>query len=670
MTIVNSRTSTFSGAYLTKRAKDLARKVVRFNLRGKNEIIDGYLIQAKKHPLGATGYVTDPPGQLVSMNSQLDPRGDIYNIGQRDFFDSRTQMTNGPFNYDDLPPFFYTHSFYALGFDPNNTNPTAPWNRAQQWRPPMAYQKDILRGSELRLDVTGLDPYPYDTLDQVAEGAIVFSGVRAYPRSTVQSGYFLSQGALAALAPGYRFMCETSLGYMSFEYQGMPLTAAGTGGWTLLTIPVVKDVDPNQAVSWGSSALLFVLVNGNQAVIDERPDPVYWSRLWELSEHSVDFFHPGPWEAQPRASIRSPFSQPQDNWDDFWTAWNGGGRPIPAGGSRPNWTDAISAAWFNGRFVVNVRLCALNATLSDFGVGFDYDYVDAGGSAHMRFEVTTAGDFTAEEVQYEVWDSADPTNPGRRRPYDVWVAGHLDEATVYCVNPVATFPIPNGLVEVRWRMQASRAGQYAGGEGPYMLADMDTGRLEFTITRLDEEGNELAPVVHEVNFDSLGAGVLGPTAPKAPIVGLVLLPPTGSYKLWPIDASFVAISKTEVAFAVHEAWQDLTVTDPTPVKLAVLNIETGAVTIRGTVGFDDTPTAQQECPVHLCCLQRAAYDDNDQLVVDGVLFASVATNNAVRISRDAGATWQDYLTFPRPLSGAYYIGNPLMIGKRPGAAIL
>lgn len=670
MGTVSAKSLCVSGTYLLDRAKSLALRLVRFNRQSKMEVIDAYLIRATRNGASATAVIIDPPGQLLLFDATLDPRGNAYPVGTRDMFDSRVGALNGPFDYEDIEPKTVPAKFVALGFDPNQQGPLAPWPQSFQWRSYSTVHRDVIRGHSLRVYPAPGSSYPYNSADQVPEGSLVYSGVQAYPRSEVQPGYWLAESFIQQYAPGYQLLARTNLGYMSFEYQGMQGASASTGPWTLMVLPVVTNVDPDAAHSWGNSALLFLLLNYQGAAAGELPATVAWSKLWSPDEHSVDFFHNGPWLARPRTSIRSPFEAPQEAWDSFWGDWEVG-HAVPAGGSRPNWIDALGVAWFNGRFVINARLCALNATLSDLGVGWDYEYVDAGGAAAVRFEVGLGGEFGMTELEYEVWDSADAANPGRRRPYDVWVAGHLDESMVHAVNPVATLPFPGGLAEVTWRMEGNRAGIFSLGEGPYMPADLASGRLEFSITGLDTAGQELPPVKYQVRFEDLGAGIQGPTIPVfSSGTDPVLMPPTGSYKLWPLAPMFVPISTFEIAFVCYEAWQDFGTGVASPVHLAVFDLRTGQASLRSAIGFSHQPAVQHQFPVHISCMQRTVFDAAGDAVLEAVLFASVETENAVRISRDSGRTWADYLTFPRPRAGAYYLGSPLLASTRGGSAIL
>lgn len=220
-------------------------------------------------------------------------------------------------------------------------------------------------------------------------------------------------------------------------------------------------------------------------------------------------------------------------------------------------------------------------------------------------------------------------------------------------------------------MEGNRAGIFSLGEGPFMPADLASGRLEFSVTLLDAAGQELPAVVYQVRFEEVGAGIQGPTIPVfSSGTSPVLMPPTGSYKLWPLAPMFVPISKYEVAFVCYEAWQDFGTGVASPVHLAVFDLRTGRAGLRSAIGFSHQPTVQHQFPVHISCMQRTVFDAAGNTVLEAVLFATVETENAVRISRDSGRTWSDYLTFPRPRAGAYYLGSPLLASTRGGAAIL
>ena len=85
------------------------------------------------------------------------------------------------------------------------------------------------------------------------------------------------------------------------------------------------------------------------------------------------------------------------------------------------------------------------------------------------------------------------------------------------------------------------------------------------------------------------------------------------------------------------------------------------MSVEPSVGFMRAP--------HLDCIQQTVYAEGGAVAIEGVLLLSYEKTNPVRISRDGGATWEDHITFPRPQTGAYYIGSPLMAGVPHSRAI-
>ena len=101
-------------------------------------------------------------------------------------------------------------------------------------------------------------------------------------------------------------------------------------------------------------------------------------------------------------------------------------------------------------------------------------------------------------------------------------------------------------------------------------------------------------------------------------------------------------------------------------SLAVLDLTTGVTVIRGSIGVETNENITYMRSEHLCCVQRTLRDGLGVVTQEGVMLLSARTLDEVYISRDSGATWQEYITFPRPQSGAYYVGSPLSVGVRPG----
>ena len=651
------RTNTASGAYLLKRAEALARSIVaRFGKR--TEVIDGYLIEGKRVGEQRIATVLDTPCQVLSLDNANDPRGNVYGVGTRDTMDSRSGMVDGPYTADSTAPNWYPLAYRPLGF---STEPGTPWALSIPWRKRFTSPRDAIRAGVVRIKAIN-EAFPYDVTEQMPVGTQVFAGVEVYPNQGGQPSWMLSEAVVDRLAPGYLLFPRTNLGYMTWQYQGQPPTTAGGGGMTLLVVPIVTGADPDNAVHWGHSALLFVLLDLNR-----EGDPVAWSRVWSPDSHSVTFFHNGPWIRKPDGTLNSYYDWPAWSWDTFWGNWNTAGNPEPAGGSRPNWTDGITAAWFNGRFVVNARLAAINGALGSEATS----YPVVGGIGRMRFTVGLDGAFAAAELGHDLW-AFKRGDPVLDPPYDTWVAGTLDPSTVHLVDPLCTLANQNMLVEARLCMEGDRINFIATQSGPrgggYPIAIIPSGRLEVDVTTRDEAGESTA--THTVNFAALGAGLVCPTAQTMNSGNhYALYGATSSYKLWPADQQFALISAHELAFLCHEQWQSFFPRTPSPLSLAVLDLRTGQAELRGAIGISHRPDMTYETPAHLDCIQRAIRDDQGRVVIEAVLLASCADDDRVRISRDSGRTWADYLDFPRPTSGAYFIGNPLRPGYRPGAAI-
>jgi len=651
------RTNTASGAYLLKRAEALARSIVaRFGKR--TEVIDGYIVEGKRVGEQRIATVLDTPCQVVSLDNANDPRGNTYSVGTRDAMDPRTGLVDGPYTLENTAPSWYPIQYRALGF---SMAEGSPWAQSIPWRKRFTSQRDAIRAGMVRIKAIS-EPFPYDVTEQMPVGTQVFAGVEVYPNQGGQPSWVLSEAVVDRLAPGYLLFPRTNLGYMTWQYNGQPPTTAGGGGLTLVVAPIVTGADPNNAAHWGHSALLFILLDPGQT-----EDPVVWSRVWSPDSHSVSFFHNGPWIRKPAGTLNSPYINPANNWDTFWANWGAAGNPEPAGGSRPNWIDGITAAWFNGRFVVNARIVAVNGAL-----GSESDsYPVVGGWGHMRFTVDLDGAFTVAELGHDLL-AFKRNNPALDAPYDTWVPGTLDPATVYLVAPLCTLATENVLVEARLRMEGDRTRviniQNALSGAGYPTAILASGRLEVAVTTRDEAGESTA--THTVYFDSLGVGLVCPTAQTMNSgSNYALYAATSSYKLWPADQQFALISDHELAFICHEQWHTFIPRTPSPLTLAVLDLRTGEAELRGAIGISHGPDMTYATPAHLDCIQRVIRDEQGRVVIDAVLLASSDDDDPVRISRDGGRTWADYLNFPRPAAGAYFIGNPLRPGYRPGAAI-
>ena len=659
------RLTTVSGAWLFKRAKALAARLLKTRMWGSNQVIDGYLLKATLTAGTASAVVYDPPGTLAMGYKGFMP------VGARDNYNSRVASQDGPYDADGDSVFQRGALFLPIGFtDGEVFNTSIPLESDEFF----VTKKDVLRSHGLRRVPANTTAYP------LRPPVAVFSGVfnRGYTEG-VTPGFYWADDAVLDKTGGYGLARIADMDYLIYEYQGDAPVSASNGQYTLVVMPVVKNFETSEAegcVHWGHSGVLFVLMQTSVPIttdtpVDQLPVEV-WRYLWTPDSHSSSFFHNGPWQARPDypnfdaippGPLRPPTVQA---WDDWWEL----PRPVPAGGSRPNWTDALSVTWFNGRFVVNLKVNSLNGT---YTAGTPATYKTAGGSACMRFDVPLDGAVVATEGSYEIWNSpaeygGDPTGT----PFAQWVDGFLDVATVRCVNPATTMTTERGLVEVTWRAEADRTDVVSSSGVPRYLANRDSVRFEVKVTGVSDLGVEQTPVVYPAVFSAVGAGLLGPVFPDfAGGARLNLNPPTRSYKMRGMDPYFVVLSDREIAFVGYPDWDALA--QNTTGRLAVINLDTGAAELRSNIPVDMVTTVSHMLATHMDCIQQTKYDADDNVVLEGVLLVTSRLSDEVVISRDSGRTWDTYVNNvgvdERDLRYAYYIGNPLGGGTRSGRAV-
>ena len=662
------RTLSASAVSVRKWAERLGLSVLRAGGGGKAGVFSGYMARAVGDKRTVIVTVWEPDGVVVIPEPANEANGTAYRVGTRDAFDSRVASSDGPYAREDIPIEVYAVESTPVGFEPDNPS----W-QARAPRP--GRHATTAFKDRVRVNAAYIHPvtpgFPYALSDQVPTGTDVFVGVDVYPRARAAPSYYFGADAIAALAPGYAALPHTDVGYMTWQYQGMSPTTAGHGSTTLAVIPVVRSTGAS-AAHWGNSGVLFVLLDAQAGEAAGQSTPVVWSRLWTPDEHSYDFLHNGPWHVRPSGSVTSQYAGPNASWDAFWADWDAAGSPMPAGGSRPNWTDAISATWFHDAFVVNLRVCALNGAQA---APTNPTYIAVSGYGNMRFRISLSGGFEAREQARDVW-AVKREMPAYDAPYDRWVPGYLDVDTISASHPSCTLSDTKQLVEARVCAAGSRTTAFVGIGGGltglmYPRVDMSTPRLEVDVTRLDDAGAPLPPITHRVLFSALGAGMAIPATRTPSADGtFMLLSPLSSYKLHPADQTFALLSDNELAFVVRAYWQAIYPDDPTSVSLAVLNLKTGECSVRGSMGFLHHERLDYSTAIHLNCIQRTVTDAAGTVVVEGVLLASCTTEAAVRISRDGGATWAEYIDFPAPQSGAYYIGNPIMAVPANGSAVL
>lgn len=664
MRLPSVRLTTVTGAWLKRVATNMAMQLLKTRGFGATRVIDGYLVKANRAAGIASALVYDPPGSVY-----MGYKGRM-TVGSRDNYNSRLDSLDGTYDAENETGDDDVFRFFPFGdITTESFGTTAPLLPDQYY----VTKKDVVRSHGLRVAPQTTTLYP------LRPGGIIYSGATNWSTDQTAPGLYWDNPYVLDATDGYGLARVVDMAYLTYEYQGDAPVTASNGTLTLAVIPVVKNFDATLAegcVHWGYSGVWFVLVESPApltADIDPEDLPrIVFSELWTPDEHTSSFFHNGPWLARPDfpnfdAVLPGPLRpEGMTAWDEWWEI----PRPIPAGGSRPNWTDCISAVWFNGKFVVNLKVNALNGTL---GPGDPPSYKTAGGSACIRFEVIPdPAELVVTEGSYEIWNSpsaygGDPTGT----PFAQWVDGVLDTNVVRCENPAVTTVVGGRLVEVFWVAEADRTDVITSGGTYRYLLDRPTAGFKVVVTSV-EDGIEQPPEEWFVSFDALGYGVLGPAfSDTSGGTRINLNPPTRSYKARAMDPLFVPISDRELAWLASERWDQLNTFDR--IQLCVLDVTTGVVTVRSEIEANLRTTLSNMTPCHIDCIQETRYNEDDEITLEGVLLVTAELPDTAYISRDSGRTWAEYITNLAPdgadMQFAYYIGNPLGGGTRIGRAV-
>jgi hypothetical protein len=664
------RLTTVTGAWLSRRAKAMAAKLLKRNSWSDVEVVDGFIIRANRAAGKATATVLDPAGLVVVNPAGSHLGEDQYRLVEpRDGYNSRVKTSTADFSLPTMRSVFLPDSYYAFGFSVERTNPPAPPNNWYLSVPlPDKGWQYVKRG---RVRAGGLLRYPMlsDQLPFPVD-TDVFTGVQTHGSGTAGTpGYWWSGERIVELTSGFAPARIASMFPLEFTYIGDAPVAASKGLVSLVVMPVVRNDTselPAAATDWGVSAVYMTLL---QADPNRGPATVLWSRLWSPDEHSVTFFHNGIWEAfpdLPQYDLLVPPKPPTvAAWDTWWES-------NTTGGARPNWADCLSVVWFNDRFIVNVRLAAFNGVYNPPVGETPHTYRMAGGSAHIRFEVLLDGTLTVDEISHEVWNAPEQYNAPSYTglaPYDVWVFGQLPDAIATSSMPVASLSTDTWLFEATAEFDVDRrnpeAISAASGAWRWMYpTNTATDRLVYKITRLDEDGSPLPPETRTVVFSEIGCGVdLRRIITRG--ANTFRVPPI-HYGLRTCDSQFAVVGENEVAFLARETWFDFSFSNT--LKFVVIDLLTGAVDVRSDTGASSVwADDHMMCP-HLDCIQVATPDG-----LQGVYMVTSQPTMKSRISRDSGATWDDYIVDHTPgvstTVAAYYVGNAFGGGSKAGHAV-
>lgn len=672
MNLVSAKVLTVTGAYLRRRAAQMAERLHRLGMRTAHEVIDGYLLRATRSGKYATGLVIDPPGLLHVLHPDGDVRGDLYSLDPRDYFNSKVSADAIERGFDDVEPTRASYLYYPIGFAPDPV--TLPGQSPDPVQRSVKLRRAVVRTGErycfCRLSVLtspSVGEPAFDLLPASAPGeprdnrsfvtlsvlnAATVSRPSAEAAPSSFRGYALSNAAIDALAEGYTLIRESQHGYTSFEYPLCPPAAIFIGSLMVAAIPVARQAGVGVA-DWGDAAVLLVGLDANP--VEWAGSIVQWSYLWTPEEHPRQAMHPGPWVYEPDWRPTLNFSR----WEDVWD-----GDPENVG-SRPNWVDSLSGAVDGEEAVFRFRVVTLagvpQIVVRD-GITSKRNPT-APAEAIVELRVDRDGNVEAQYPSYEVFSGPDAFSAGGLdlTPYQAFVEGELPEDSVKVVWPCATLSSDAGLVRVDAEFSAPRDDTQTVGMPTWngLMRDPDTSTFGLRVRAGDTDTF--------IPFEDAGAGL---TAPSTTINGVqYLFSACQSYKLWTLDSMVAMVSDTEVAVLVFEQWDQLSF-DGTETRLLVIDLVTGAHRLLPRVGYFHTATLAFERAPVLSVIQREVKDDSGEIVQHGVYLVAGPSSAAVRITRDSGETWDDYLTFPRPAGGAYFLGNQLMPSMRPGHLIM
>lgn len=672
MNLSNAKTLTATGAYLRRRAAQLADGLHRAKQRVAHEVIDGFILRATRIGKLANGLVIDPPGLLHTLHNEGDERGNLYSLDSRDYFNSNVDAQAIERGFADVEPMDARYLYYPIGFSVDQNPP--PGQSGDPVQSSVKLRRAVVRTTDrycfCRLSVftsPAIGEPVFDLLPASAPGEprvnlsyatlALLNGANVVTLNAGDTrnsflGYAFSNAGIDDLAAGYTLIREALHGYTSFEYPLCPPASLFIGGLMVAAIPVAKQLDVG-VTDWGEAGLLLVGMNANTG--NPSDSLVRWSYLWTPAEHPEAVMHPGPW-------VYKPEWEPNLNFDEWEDAWGGDPENI---GSRPSWIDSLSCALDGDTAVFRFRCVALAGVpqiVDVLGVP-TRRFPTVPAEAIVEIRVDQEGNVEAAYPAYEVFSGPDAFDGYGLdvTPYQAFVDGELPGAFVRATWPVATFSAEVGLVRVDAEFRAPRDDT--------MLVGMPTwnGLMKGPDTNTFGVRVQAGVLDVFISFSSIGAGL---TPPSRLLGGeQYLFSACQSYKLWALDSMAAMLSDTEVGLLVFEDWELFDQSTGTETRLLIVDIVTGSHRLTPRLGYFHTPTLEHIRVPVLSVIQRELKSPEGELLQAGAYLVSGPSNSAVRITRDSGLTWDDYLDFPQPAGGAYFLGNQLMPNMVPGYLI-
>lgn len=663
--ITSARSLSLIGAYLVRRAKSLAQSIARTNLLSKTEVIDGFLVRATRVGKMANGLVLDPPGIVAALNNEGDERGGLYSLHGRDFYASRAKAKHVELGRAAVNPQSIRFRYYPVGFSIGAGGPFGgpenPMDAAWLLRRACVFASERYVLTQLSVDSQPNIGEPNNDVLPGIGSSRQFALLAVMNAKNLTgagggqdafAGYAISDAAIDELAPGFVLMRHADYLYTGWEYGLCPPAAAFSGQTMVAAIPIVKQGGKG-VTEWGETALLVVGLNPFNE--QGKADGLYvrWHKLWRSTDHPNSAVHSGPWVYQPE-------KEPAFNKEEWAAAWAGNPTNI---GSRPNWIDCLSAQSTAGGVVFRFRY-SIKAFVLQPGNSTRYPAADI--EALVEIAANNKGELVATYPSYEVFTAQ---NSGRLgddvtlSPYQALVVGNLPVDVVKAVWPMATLRIGDELIRVNAEFVAGRVA--AGRAGDAWAGSMGGVRVDLFGLRVESAtGNYL------VKFSALGAGVLAPVIEDAGTGERFLKSSMASYKVWSLANLVAVISPDEIAILLQEQWEVFEPGNSSHIRLARINFKTGQHWLSPRIGFYQENTLRHERSPVLSVVQREVRSPDGKVTQKAVMLVSGAGNDAIFISRDGAESWQKLLNFPKPKSGAFYMGSLLMTPIKPGRAQL
>lgn len=686
MALASGRTLTRSGAYLLGRAKSLAYRLAQDKKPGnKNEVQDGYLIRATSFNGIGIGVVIDPP---CALTLGIPEYGSAFALSYqvRDWYDSQYGTDNETVAFSALqkPDAYpisralYSSPEASAATGPGGLFPVslAPWCVVgSEGRYAVHFARVIVYAAPGSVTFNGTAPFGVPTSAPYGLTSNLHIGRRTPLEVQVNKAYLQSvAGSLWGFGPHISKLVDLRAGLPCAR---SVMLRKGSSDLALISSTYKHSgvtTMPGELLTFPRPGL-FVLAHSQKQMKQASGEFKFSNgRLWQLHIDLANEFpilDTGPF-------ICKPF-----NNNDY--TFTGGGNPALASEAWKVWVNGYysgSVAPTNiGKMPSFInRLCA----------------VASADRIHIAASVTF---FTAIDRQ-ALGHEAAPLLTSQLFCCAGMLRIELDHAGNVISKTLSELDSTAGAAELAYDgLPGGRSGVSHKTVTLQSLIDLDGDKAELVVewASLRVNGqpfhtypNSIAPSNGEVNLAASGWRFRWRDKDYFVSAATAGVLPWGKYRYYiskyyylngiaqSETPTMVQISKREVAFIGFK------ISPMGRIALCVLNIETGALSIRSDIGAG-TPIAYGGAPYPgevlassafqqppcLSVAQRAIFDADDNLVCEATLLFSFAPfKTDTLVSRDSGATWQTHITGANSQYGIYFAPNALRPDYETGTAAL